>query len=221
MAWRRDSDVNWGFDLSIQSTRWIIIFVPTIGYQTHALAQRTFPSKRAIGFSGSFGFVPQLGIKGAAQGLLMRFARRQRVCCPEAKAWKVWRRTPFSAAILVWRGHTDARVLALQDDITAAALPSRQLEGWSGSALGCCPGLGRDDRVAYSSTTGIQPTPPTQRNHSITSNRGADPACCLHPYLPRGSALACRAARCGATGVCQTMRTNCSSWQLQSARPLP
>jgi hypothetical protein len=126
----------------------------------------------------------------------------------------------FSAAILVKCWCQPAPV-SWHSRTTTLLLPITAV-GWSGRVpvVPTYPGLsGRS--TAWPHPPPVSVTPPTQR-HSSTSSRGADRSLCPHPYLPRGSALAFQMRRgVKAAAVCQTLRTNCSSWQLQSARPLP
>lgn len=136
--------------------------------------------------------------------------------CPKAHTWNGDGRLQRShlGEMLV---SASTCVLALQDYNTAAAHHCSGLE-WEGPGGTYLPRFGWTFQWPHPP---VSATPPTQR-HSSTSSRGADRGLCPHPYLPRGSALACQVRRgVKATAVCRTLRTNCSSWQLQSARPLP
>jgi len=132
-------------------------------------------------------FIPQLGIKGVAQGLLSGcfFA-----ICPKAHTWNGDGRLQRShlGEMLV---SASTCVLALQDYNTAAAHHCSGLE-WEGPGGTYLPRFGWT--FEWPHPPPVSATPPTQR-HSSTSSRGADRGLCPHPYLPRGSALACQVRR--------------------------
>jgi len=94
--------------------------------------------------------------------------------------------------------------------------PRRGLE-WEGPG-GLVTPVWVDDCVA-SSTTSVSYSSKTSGTAQHLAGALTAASTLIHTSREALSGLSA-AARCEGAAVCQTLRTNCSSWQLQSARPL-